>query len=126
MKNWNFFYKILLLAVLALIFANLTLSIIPGDVGVAIRQTSAHWALIFIIVFVMLVEIRVRIKGGSKLDNLLKMHIIVASGFFVTLLLLNFVFNGAQHPYHAWLSYVSFILFLGTAGTGVPMILERF
>ncbi len=121
MNTLKIAYKILLLGVLVAIFFEFVVM-----VTIRVHQRSAHWALALIVLFVVLVEIRVRIKGGSNFDNLLKAHILFAIPLLTTLVLINFCFNGSKYSYHDWLAYLSFALFLGTAGTGVPMILKRF
>ena len=120
-------YKILLLGILAIILFEFLLLITAVHSGLHVhRESAARWILGLLVLFVAFIEIRVRIKGGSTFDNLLKAHILFAVGLLTTLVLLNFWFNGHKYSYHAWLAYLSFVLFMGTAGTGVPMILKRF
>ncbi len=121
MNKLNIAYKVLLILILAaILFEFLVMIAAPA------HQASSRWALALIIIFVILVEIRIRIKGGSNFDALLKIHLWCAIPLLITLILINFWFNGSRYPYYDWLAYVSFALFLGTTATGVPMILKRF
>ena len=127
MNAFKIAYKILLLGILVVIFFEFVFLIIAVHSGIhAHGESSARWILGLLVLFVVFIEIRVRTKGGSTFDNLLKVHILFAVGLLFSLILLNFWFNGHKHVSHDWLVYLCFAFFIGTAGTGIPMILQRF
>jgi hypothetical protein len=99
-----------------------------GYAGQAIKshQKIARFVLYGMLLFVVLVEARVRMKGGSQPDALFWTHLGFAICFFILLILLNFWFNGHRSSYHPKLAYPTLVMFLGTVVTGVPMILRRF
>lgn len=89
-------------------------------------EQSVRQALTLLVVFVCLVEIGVRFKGGATFNLLFWAHILFAVPLLVILVILNFWLIGTQNEYHVLLAYVSTGLFVGTLGTGVPMIISRF
>lgn len=78
-------------------------------------------------IFVAMIEVCIRLKGGSRWDLLLIIHLCCAfpraAGQFA---LTRDKFNGYRFLGHARIAYLTSIFFIGMAGTGLTMIMQRF
>ena len=96
-----------------------------GVKEVAIHRHTANTLGWMSLGLVLLIEIGVRLKGGSKMDVTFFMHMVPAVFYAVSLITLLFWYDGT-HPYHKILAYFCMASFVGVAYLGIPMLLERF
>ena len=127
MKTYPF-YKLVLFVILALLsFAVVRLLFLIANhspLGENAIRHAANQALLWTLIFVLLIEARVRIKGGSQKDKLLYWHLMFAIPFFLCLLSMKFLMHQIGITQTTLLGYLFSLTFAGTLATGIPMILR--
>jgi hypothetical protein len=78
------------------------------------------------LVLVLLIEVGVRLTGGSERDGIFWLHLGFAACYSASLVTLLFFYNGYRGAYHALLGYVCAGSYFGLAILGIKMALERF
>lgn len=95
--------------------------------GLALRHRrlaqELGWASLAL---VALIEVGVRLSGGTERDGIFWLHLGFAACYGVSLVTLLFFYNGYRGAYHALLGYLCAGSYFGLAVLGIKMALERF
>ncbi len=119
------------MALFVVLFITLCFILITAVVGTAnrrlphlvgVHKTYARCSLISTLILVILIELKVRMSGGAHLDWLFIVHLCFAIPFLLSLVGLNYRFNGLRSNYHARIAYTCLVLFVGALATGVPFL----
>ncbi len=128
-------YKVTVIAMTVLIGYLLVQTILAGIAShaagravqvVAGHERAAHWLGWASLGLVILIEVGVRIKGGSKHDAVFWAHSVFAALYAASLILLLFYYNGYRGAHHALVGYICAGSYVGLAAIGIPMTLTRF
>lgn len=74
---------------------------------------------------IILTEVFVRLKGGSKIDTQLYIHLSFALPFFASLTILRFWITGIKNKWlHKCIAYICILTYLGTFITGMQLLFK--
>lgn len=105
--------------------------------GIAVRESGRNPALVEVhrnaantvgfatLFLVLLIEVGVRIKGGSDRDTIFWVHAFFAVLYSLCIGALVFGYDGTR-LYHKHIAYIAMGSFAGVAFFGIPMLFKRF
>ncbi len=90
------------------------------------HHRAARTALGALGLYIVLIEIMVRLYGGTHINTLFIVHLLFGASLLTGIILLNFPMNGLRSSRHGLLAYTTICCLIGTLATGIPLILLYF
>lgn len=126
-------YKTVLLVMLAVIVMLAVSTAVVGrwntrgrdETLIMFHRGLARSIFALLAVFVVLIEIAVRLTTHVRYDTFFVVHFSFAIPCFAGIAALNFSLDGLKYEYHGRLAYATLVLFTGTVLTGIPLIIWR-